>query len=33
MTLFEIMFIPTVLGAIILGYLSVKNNWKIAEFF
>ena len=33
MTPFEILFIPTIIGAIILGYLSVKYKWKISDFF
>jgi hypothetical protein len=33
MTLFEILFAPTIIGAMILGYYSVKNKWRIADYF
>ena len=33
MTLFETLFTPTIIAALILGYISVKNKWKIADIF
>jgi len=33
MTIFEILFTPTIIAVIILGYISVKNEWKIADYF
>ena len=33
MTLFDILFTPTVIIALILGYMAVKHKWKIADIF
>ena len=33
MTPFEVLLIPTIFVVAILAHLSVKNHWKIAEFF
>ncbi len=33
MTLFETLFTPTIIAVLILGYISVKNKWKIADIF
>ncbi len=33
MTFIEIVFIPSIIGVIILGHLSVKYKWKIADYF
>ena len=33
MTLFEMLFTPTIIIVLIVGYISVKNKWKIADIF
>jgi hypothetical protein len=33
MTIFEILFVPTIIVAMALGYYAVKHNWKLADFF
>jgi len=33
MTLFDILFTPTIVVALVLGYFSVKHKWKIADIF
>jgi len=33
MTLFDILFTPTIIIALIVGYISVKKKWKIADIF
>ena len=33
MTLFDMLFTPTIIVALGLGYLAVKNKWKIADIF
>jgi len=33
MTIFDILFVPTIIGAIALGYYAVKHNWKLADLF
>jgi len=33
MTIFEVLFIPTIIAAVILGPMSVKYKWKVPDFF
>ena len=33
MGLFDMLFTPTIITAIIIGYFAVKNKWKIADIF
>ena len=33
MTLFDMLFTPTIIVTLILGYIAVKHKWKIADIF
>jgi len=33
MTLFDMLFTPTIIVALVLAYMAVKNKWKIADIF
>jgi hypothetical protein len=33
MMLFNLLFVSTIVAALMLGYVSVKHKWKIADLF